>query len=92
MARWRFDRQILAKGLHRPVGKGDVAFSPHTAVGADELRVTLRGASAEMQGKAVLFVEARAIARFLEQSYAVTTGVGEEFLALDRLLDEFSAR
>lgn len=90
LARWHFDRQMLAEGLRRPVGEGDVTFSPYTAAGADELRVTLRGPSAEMQGHAVVFVEARAIASFLEQSYAVT-GAGEEFLDLDKLLDEFLA-
>ncbi|MFF2788025.1 SsgA family sporulation/cell division regulator [Streptomyces sp. NPDC058049] len=90
LARWHFDRQMLAEGLHRPVGEGDVRFSPRTAAGADELRVGLRGPSAGMQGSAVLFLEARAIACFLEQSYAVT-GAGEEFLDLDKLLDEFLA-
>ncbi|MGZ9928758.1 SsgA family sporulation/cell division regulator [Streptomyces sp. NC-S4] len=90
LARWHFDRQMLAEGLHRPVGEGDVTFSPHTAAGAEELRVTLRGPSTEMQGDAVLVLEARAVACFLEQSYAVT-GAGEEFLDLDRLLDEFLA-
>ncbi|GGS30720.1 sporulation-specific cell division protein SsgB [Streptomyces nojiriensis] len=90
LACWNFDRQMLAEGLHRPVGEGDVSFSPHTAAGADELRVALRGPSAEMPGNAVLFLEARAIASFLEQSYAVT-GAGEEFLDLDRLLEEFRA-
>ncbi|WP_406187328.1 SsgA family sporulation/cell division regulator [Streptomyces sp. NBC_01006] len=28
LARWHFDRQMLAEGLHRPVGEGDVTFSP----------------------------------------------------------------
>ncbi|MFD4867064.1 SsgA family sporulation/cell division regulator [Streptomyces sp. NPDC058412] len=90
LARWHFDRQMLAEGLHRPVGEGDVRFGPHTEAGGDELRVALRGPGVEMQGHAVLFLEARAIARFLEQSYAVT-GAGEEYLDLDKLLDEFLA-
>ncbi|WP_404953485.1 SsgA family sporulation/cell division regulator [Streptomyces sp. 147326] len=91
LARWHFDRQMLAEGLHRPVGEGDVTFSPHTADGAEEFRVALRGRSAEMQEDAVLLMEARALTRFLEQTYAVI-GAGEEFLDLDRLLDEFLAR
>ncbi|MFJ3727566.1 SsgA family sporulation/cell division regulator [Streptomyces sp. NPDC090045] len=91
LACWHFDRQMLAEGLHRPVGEGDVTFSPCGTAGADELRVALRGPGAEGQGNAVLFVAARALTGFLEQTYAVT-GAGEEFLDLDRLLDEFLAR
>lgn len=90
LARWHFDRQMLAEGLRRPVGEGHVSFSPHTEAGTDELRVALRGPGAEMQGHAVLFLETRAIVCFLEQSYAVT-GAGEEFLDLDKLLDELLA-
>ncbi|MFB7176212.1 SsgA family sporulation/cell division regulator [Streptomyces sp. NPDC056257] len=91
LARWHFDRQMLAEGLHRPVGEGDVAFSPHTAAGGDELRVSLRRYGAEGQGNAVLFVEACALTDFLEQTYAVI-GAGEELLDLDGLLDELLAR
>ncbi|WP_051838106.1 SsgA family sporulation/cell division regulator [Streptomyces sp. NRRL F-2580] len=91
LACWHFDRQMLAEGLHHPVGEGDVAFSPHTAADGDELRVSLGRCGAEDQGNAVLFVDARALAGFLEQTYAVI-GPGEEFLDLDKLLDEFLAR
>ncbi|MFD9358050.1 SsgA family sporulation/cell division regulator [Streptomyces sp. NPDC060031] len=91
LAHWHFDRQMLAEGLHSPVGEGDVTFSPHRAAGADELRIALRGPAAETQGDTVLFVEARALTGFLEQTYAIT-GAGEEFLDVDKLLDEFLAR
>ncbi|MEV7443919.1 SsgA family sporulation/cell division regulator [Streptomyces sp. NPDC091204] len=91
LARWHFDRQMLAEGLHHPVGEGDVAFSPHTAADGDELRVSLRRDGAQGQGNAVLFVEARALTGFLEQTYDVI-GAGEESLDLDTLLDEFLAR
>ncbi|MFF3674487.1 SsgA family sporulation/cell division regulator [Streptomyces sp. NPDC002120] len=91
LARWHFDRQMLAEGLHHPVGEGDVAFSPHTAADGDELRVSLRRYGVQGQGNAVLFVEARALTGFLEQTYAVV-GAGEEFLDLDTLLEEFLAR
>ncbi|WP_371640365.1 hypothetical protein [Streptomyces virginiae] len=43
-----------------------------------------------MQSRSVGPREARAIAGFLRQSYAVTDA-GEEFLDLDKLLDEFLA-
>ncbi|MGW5849143.1 SsgA family sporulation/cell division regulator [Streptomyces sp. NPDC055254] len=91
LANWHFDRQMLADGLQRPVGEGDVRFSPHTADGADEMRVCLRGPSAEGEGDAVLFLEARDLAGFLDRTYAVIRA-GEEFLDVDKLLDEFLAR
>ncbi|MEU9256121.1 SsgA family sporulation/cell division regulator [Streptomyces sp. NPDC048270] len=91
LARWHFDRQMLAEGLHRPVGEGDVAFRPRQGPGVGELRVDLRGGSSGPHGQAVLFVDARALTAFLEQTYAVV-GAGQEFLDLDRLLDEFLAR
>ncbi|MEU9237512.1 SsgA family sporulation/cell division regulator [Streptomyces subrutilus] len=91
LARWHFDRQMLAEGLHRPVGEGDVAFRPRQGSGLGELRVDLRGATSGPHGQAVLFVDARALANFLEQTYAVV-GAGDEFLDLDRLLEEFLAR
>ncbi|MFB6805229.1 SsgA family sporulation/cell division regulator [Streptomyces sp. NPDC056387] len=91
LARWHFDRQMLAEGLHRSVGEGDVSFCPHEAGGVDELRVTLRGLAGERRGDAVVFVEARALADFLDETYTVT-GAGEEFLDVDTLLDELLAR
>ncbi|MFJ7265341.1 SsgA family sporulation/cell division regulator [Streptomyces sp. NPDC099050] len=91
LARWRFDRQMLAEGLHRPVGEGDVAFRPHARAGIGELRIDLRGQGGEREEEAVLFVDADPLAVFLEQTYTVI-GAGEEFLDLDRLLDEFLAR
>ncbi|MGW0753347.1 SsgA family sporulation/cell division regulator [Streptomyces sp. NPDC002587] len=91
LARWSFDRPMLAEGLHRAVGEGDVTFSPHRAAGVDEVRVALRGPGVEGEGNAVLFVEARALTGFLEQTYAVT-GAGEEFLDVDTFLDELLAR
>ncbi len=91
LARWHFDRQMLAEGLHRPVGEGDVTFRPRQGAGAGELRVDLRGRSSGPQANAVLFVDARALMAFLEQTYAVV-GAGDEFLDVDKLLDEFLAR
>ncbi|WP_327250288.1 SsgA family sporulation/cell division regulator [Streptomyces sp. NBC_01244] len=91
LARWRFDRQMLAEGLQRPVGEGDVAFRPHTRAGVGELRMDLRGQGGEREEKAVLFVDADALTVFLQQTYAVV-GAGAEFLDLDKLLDEFLAR
>ncbi|GAA3061174.1 hypothetical protein GCM10020254_01240 [Streptomyces goshikiensis] len=38
---WCFDRQMLAEGLHRPVGEGDVTFRPQWADGGEFVRVEL---------------------------------------------------
>ncbi|MFD6891858.1 SsgA family sporulation/cell division regulator [Streptomyces sp. NPDC059957] len=91
LARWHFDREMLAEGLHRPVGEGDVAFRPDTGSGRDELRVELMGRSADQQDNAVVFVDAPVLRGFLDETYAVVAA-GEEFLDLDKLLDEFLAR
>lgn len=91
LALWHFDRQMLAEGLHRPVGEGDVAFRPDKGAGRDELRVDLIGRSADRQEIAVVFVDARALRGFLDETYAVVAA-GEEFLDLDKLLDELLAR
>lgn len=91
LARWHFDRQMLAEGLHRPVGEGDVAFRPDKGAGRDELRVDLLGRSADRQEEAVVFVDARALRVFLDRTYAVIAA-GEEFIDLDKLLDEFLPR
>lgn len=91
LARWHFDRQMLAEGLHGPVGEGDVAFRPDKRGGRDELRVDLIGRSADQHEEAVVFVDARALRGFLNETYAAVAA-GEEFLDLDKLLDEFLAR
>ncbi|MFF3215798.1 SsgA family sporulation/cell division regulator [Streptomyces sp. NPDC002886] len=91
LARWHFDRQMLAEGLHRPVGEGDVAFRPAQGSGRDELLVELMGRSPDQQDSAVVFVDAPVLRGFLDQTYAVVAA-GEEFLDLDRLLDELLAR
>lgn len=91
LARWHFDRQMLTEGLHRPVGEGDVAFRPDKGAGRDELRVDLFGRRADEHEKAVVFVDARALRGFLDETYAVIAA-GKEFLDLDKLLDEFLAR
>ncbi|WP_327308442.1 SsgA family sporulation/cell division regulator [Streptomyces sp. NBC_01298] len=91
LARWHFDRQMLAEGLHRPVGEGDVAFRPAQCAGRDELRVDLVGPGGDGRDNAVVFVDAPVLTGFLDETYAVVAA-GKEFLDLDKLLDEFLAR
>ncbi|MER6443900.1 SsgA family sporulation/cell division regulator [Streptomyces venezuelae] len=89
-ARWDFDRQMLAEGLHRPVGEGEVYFCPHRGLVTDELRLFLRNTRGGQEGHATLFVGARPMQRFLDQTYDVTEA-GEEFLDLDGFLEELLA-
>ncbi|MFJ8565531.1 SsgA family sporulation/cell division regulator [Streptomyces sp. NPDC093514] len=91
LASWRFDRQMLAEGVHRPVGEGDATFRPHRGPSGDEVRIGLRNGGDGRGGHAVLFADAGALRGFLDRTYAVV-GDGEEFLDLDKLLEEFLAR
>ncbi|MCY0943090.1 SsgA family sporulation/cell division regulator [Streptomyces antarcticus] len=86
---WYFDRQMLAEGLQRPVGEGDVTFRPQRTAGGEEIRVGLRD-SAGGQG-VVLLVNARAVRCFLEETYAVTAPGSETFDA-DGFLEDLLAR
>ncbi|MER5873584.1 SsgA family sporulation/cell division regulator [Streptomyces sp. NPDC002044] len=86
---WCFDRQMLAEGLHRPVGEGDVTFRPQWTPDGEAVRAELRDSSGG-QG-AVLLFDARALARFLDETYAVVAPGAETFDA-DAFLDELLAR
>ncbi|MCY0951970.1 SsgA family sporulation/cell division regulator [Streptomyces sp. H27-S2] len=86
---WCFDRQMPAEGLHRPVGEGDVAFRPQWTPDGEAVRVELRD-SPGGQG-AILLLDARAMARFLDETYAVAAP-GAETSDADAFLDELLAR
>ncbi|MEK9518726.1 SsgA family sporulation/cell division regulator [Streptomyces sp. adm13(2018)] len=91
LASWQFDRTMLADGLRRPVGEGDVTFGPHRGAGGHEIRIGLGSPAENEDGRAVLFAEARALKGFLRQTYDVV-GEGEESMDVDKLLDEILAR
>ncbi|QEU77432.1 SsgA family sporulation/cell division regulator [Streptomyces subrutilus] len=86
---WCFDRQMLAEGLQRPVGEGDVTFRPQWTAGGEAVRIALRD-SAGGQG-AVLLLDARAVTAFLDETYAVIAPGAETFDA-DGFLEELLAR
>ncbi|WP_242438853.1 SsgA family sporulation/cell division regulator [Streptomyces sp. CB00455] len=86
---WCFDRQMLAEGLERPVGEGDVTFRPQWTASGRAIRIGLRDC-ADGQG-AVLHIDAQPVARFLEETYAVTAP-GTEVFDADAFLDELLAR
>ncbi|MET9605986.1 SsgA family sporulation/cell division regulator [Streptomyces sp. NPDC006512] len=86
---WCFDRQMLAEGLHRPVGEGEVTFRPQWTDGGEALRIGLRDFP-DGRG-AVLLAGVRAVTGFLEATYAVTAPGSETFDA-DGLLEELLDR
>ncbi|MFD3556583.1 SsgA family sporulation/cell division regulator [Streptomyces goshikiensis] len=86
---WCFDRQMLAEGLHRPVGEGDVTFRPQWEDGGQVVRIELRDSEGG-QG-AVLLVAASAVSGFLDETYAVTAP-GDETVDVDGFLAELLAR
>lgn len=86
---WCFDRQMLAEGLHRPVGEGDVAFRPQWTPEGEAVRAELRDPSGGPG--AVLLLDARAVAGFLDETYAVTAP-GDETFDADAFLDKLLAR
>ncbi|WP_411103129.1 SsgA family sporulation/cell division regulator [Streptomyces sp. cmx-4-9] len=90
IATWCFDRQMLAEGLHRPVGEGDVTFRPQWSAGGEAVRVELRDGGGCGAG-AVLFVDAQALERFLDMTYAVIPA-GAESVDVDAFLEELLAR
>jgi hypothetical protein len=61
---WEFDRELLAEGLRRPAGAGDVQVEP--VPWSDQVLVHLRSPS----GQAVFTAERQVLAEFLDQVYA----------------------
>ncbi|KPI22622.1 sporulation and cell division protein SsgA [Actinobacteria bacterium OK074] len=94
LARWRFDRQMLAEGMVRPVGEGDVRLAPQS-VGVtgvwQELRVELFGDPRPDGGRqhAVILAWAPAIERFLQETYAMVP-LGRESVDVDEFLSELT--
>jgi hypothetical protein len=70
LARWRLDRDMLAEGLRRPVGIGDVRFEPSATGMWEELRMEFLGDTRPEGGRhhAVVFAWAPALAAFLRQT------------------------
>ncbi|AXE24667.1 SsgA family sporulation/cell division regulator [Streptomyces globosus] len=91
LARWHFDRQMLAEGLHRRVGEGDVAFRPHGTADGDEVLMELRDHTAPGLRTAVVGADTATVAEFLEHTYALVPA-GTETLDLDGPLQDLLAR
>ncbi|GAA4792169.1 SsgA family sporulation/cell division regulator [Streptomyces ziwulingensis] len=89
LARWALDREMVAEGLERAVGVGDVRLRPASRGRWDELRMEFLG-DPRVDGErhhAVVYAWAPAIAAFLRETYAVVPR-GEEEVRVDDFLAE----
>ncbi|MFF1451213.1 SsgA family sporulation/cell division regulator [Streptomyces sp. NPDC058274] len=92
LARWRLDRQMLADGIRRPVGEGDVRMRPQSTGQWEELRLEFFGDS-HADGErhhAVVLAWAPAVVSFLDETYEVVRP-GHEEVCLDGFLAEVIA-
>ncbi|CAM5248696.1 SsgA family sporulation/cell division regulator OS=Streptomyces tendae OX=1932 GN=GUR47_36000 PE=3 SV=1 [Streptomyces tendae] len=92
LARWALDREMVAEGLTRAVGVGDVRLRPESRGMWDELRIELLGDDRGDGGRhrAVVFVWATAVEAFLRETYAVVRP-GRERVSVDDFLAELTA-
>ncbi|MFF3468339.1 SsgA family sporulation/cell division regulator [Streptomyces sp. NPDC002619] len=80
---WVFARELLAQGLHRPTGPGDVHVWPLRGRDQYELCIAL----ASPAGNALLIAPAREVASFLQRTDAlVPPGTEAAHLDLDTQL------
>ncbi|MEW2626162.1 SsgA family sporulation/cell division regulator, partial [Streptomyces sp. NPDC048106] len=75
---WVFARSLLAEGLSRPVGVGDILVSPRHGGPRDAVRIVVRTSA----GAAVLYLAASAVTAFLKRARTLVPP-GAEGLFLD---------
>lgn len=92
LARWRLDRQMLADGMERPVGEGDVRMEPQSTGLWRELRMEFLGEPHTDGGRhrAVILAWAPAVMSFLDETYEVVQP-GQENVCVDGFLAEVIA-
>ncbi len=77
---WTFARQLLADGVTRPVGEGDVRVWPRSGDGPGTVCLSLSSPS----GSALFEVPLNGLVEFLTRTYsAVPTGVEGGFVDID---------
>ncbi|MFJ8787950.1 SsgA family sporulation/cell division regulator [Streptomyces sp. NPDC102462] len=85
---WVFARSLLAQGLCRPAGYGDVVVIPRHRGRQDTVGVLLR----TRHGAAVLEVASRAVTAFLHRTDAlVPPGTEHRHIDLDRVVHHLTA-
>ncbi|CAL9344402.1 Sporulation-specific cell division protein SsgB [Streptomyces sp. enrichment culture] len=92
LARWTLDRDMLAEGLSRAVGVGDVRLGPASTGSWEELRMEFLGDPRPDGGRhhAVVHVWAPAIAAFLRETHRIVPP-GREEVRVDDFLAEVMA-
>ncbi|MBV2353020.1 SsgA family sporulation/cell division regulator [Streptomyces sp. J2-1] len=87
LAQWRLDREMLAEGLTRPVGIGDVRLRPESTGLWQELRMEFLGRARPDGSRhhAVVFAWASAVESFLRETHEVVRP-GREEVPVDELL------
>ncbi|MFD4411719.1 SsgA family sporulation/cell division regulator [Streptomyces sp. NPDC058475] len=93
LARWRLDRQMVADGIERPVGAGDVRIRPRVTGVWRELRLEFLGRPHSDGGRqrAVVLAWAPAVLSFLDETHRIVAP-GREEVSLDGFLAEVLAR
>ena len=82
---WIFARELLASGIERPAGEGDVKVWPEDFDGADILNIALESPFGEAHFEAPL----SATAEFLRSTYGIIpAGTEGDFIDVDSELDE----
>ncbi|MEP7055254.1 MAG: SsgA family sporulation/cell division regulator [Actinomycetota bacterium] len=77
---WSFARELLAEGVRRPVGEGDVRVWPTVRDGRKLISLSLTSPS----GSALFETSLADVAEFLTRSYAtVPNGAESEFIDVD---------
>ncbi|MFJ4523641.1 SsgA family sporulation/cell division regulator [Streptomyces sp. NPDC088810] len=85
---WVFARSLLAQGLRRPSGSGDVVVFPRLRPRSDAIRILLRTRA----GAAVLEVAGAAVTAFLRRADAlVPPGTEHRHIDLDRVVEQLTA-
>jgi hypothetical protein len=86
---WVFARDLLADGLRKPVGDGDIAVWPSKTEGRDVMCLSLSSPS----GQALMEASREEIENFLARTYTIVAAGSEGAMLdidnlIDRLLDE----
>ncbi|MGI5439037.1 SsgA family sporulation/cell division regulator [Streptomyces shenzhenensis] len=85
---WVFARSLLARGLRRPAGAGDVVVIPRHRCHPDAVRILLRS----RHGAAVLKIASGAVTAFLHRADTlVPPGTEHRHLDLDHIVHRLTA-
>ncbi|MGW2813653.1 SsgA family sporulation/cell division regulator [Streptomyces sp. NPDC001415] len=85
---WTIERDLLARGLGRAVGDGDIRVAPHVVAGRREVRLELAGCGLDGEwGRVAFSTWEPALRDFLDRTYEAVPP-GKEEVDLDAFLTE----